>query len=67
MDPETDTIRCFVMRETAAAYLLRDRDEPGREAFFPKSQVSFKYRNLKTLEATVEAPLWLLEAKGWNS
>jgi hypothetical protein len=58
MEPETDIIRCWVMRETVAAWLLRDRDDATREAFFPKSEVSFKYRNIKTLEAT---------AKGWNA
>ena len=67
MDTETDIVRCWLIRETAGAYLLRDRDEETREAFFPKSQVSFRYRNPRTKEATAEIPLWLLDEKGWNS
>jgi len=66
MSQETEIVRCQVIRETAAAYLLRDRDEITREAYFPKSQVSFQRRNIKTGEATAEIPLWLLTEKGWN-
>lgn len=67
MSNETETVRCQVMRETTAAYLLRDKDELTREDFFPKSQVSFTRRNVITGEATAEIPLWLLNSKGWNS
>ena len=66
MNSSLETVRCKVIRETAAAFLLRDADEE-REAYFPKSQVSFTRRNVITGEATAEIPLWLLTAKGWNS
>ena len=66
MNSELETVRCQVIRETAAAYLLRDAEEK-REAYFPKSQVSFTRRNVITGEATAEIPLWLLSSKGWNS
>jgi hypothetical protein len=66
MSDQIETVRCLVIRETAAAYLLQDREETTREAFFPKSQVSFQRRNIKTGEATAEIPLWLLTEKGWN-
>ena len=67
MEAELETVHCQVIRETPAAYLLRDNAEPTREAYFPKSQVSFRRRNIKTGAATAEIPLWLLDKKGWNS
>ena len=67
MNAEVETVRCQVIRETDAAFRLRDHDEPSREAWFPKSQVSFARRNTKTGDATAEIPLWLLTEKGWNS
>ena len=67
MKTETDTVRVLVIQETAGAYLLRDLDEPAREAFFPKSTVSFDRRNIKTGEATAVISLWILEQKGWNN
>lgn len=66
MNSDTETVRCKVIRETAAAFLLRDAEE-DREAYFPKSQVSFSRRNVITGDATAEIPLWLLNSKGWNS
>jgi len=67
MNDAIEIIRCEVVRETDKAYLLRDREDAGRSAFFPKSQVSFQRRNIKTGEAVAEIPLWLLTEKGWNS
>ena len=67
MNAEIEIVRCSVIRETSGAWLLRDRDEPSREAYFPKSQISFRRRNIKTGEAEAEIPLWLLTEKGWNS
>lgn len=67
MSEQLELVNCLVLRETHAAFLLRDRNEPDREAFFPKSEVSFSRRNIKTGEATAEIPLWLLTAKGWNA
>jgi hypothetical protein len=66
MEPETDTISCQVIRESEKAYLIRDPDDT-REAWFPKSEVSFSRRNVKTGAATAIIPLWLLDAKNWNS
>ena len=66
MSNELETVNCFVIKETEKAYLLQDADNTDREAYFPKSQTSFKMRNMKTGKATAEIPLWLLEAKGWN-
>lgn len=67
MSSTIETVPCIVLRETAAAYLLRDQEDETREAYFPKSQVSFARRNIKTGEAVAEIPLWLLNTKGWNS
>lgn len=67
MGEELETVRCTVIRETVAAYLLRDHEDQSRESYFPKSQVSFSRRNIKTGEATAEIPLWLLNSKGWNA
>lgn len=66
MDPETETVACVVLKETEKAYYLEDGDNPDRAAWFPKSQVSFRSRNVKTGVAVAEIPLWLLENKGWN-
>lgn len=65
-DAAVEVVRCAVVRETEKAYLLRDSDAPERESWFPKSQVSFRQRNVKTGVATAEIPLWLLERNGWN-
>lgn len=66
MSNEIEVLTCTVLRESDAAYMLRDGDNPEREAWFPKSQVSFRMRNTETGKATAEIPLWLLEKKGWN-
>ena len=66
MEPTTDTIRVQVIRESEKAYLLRDPQDTC-EAWFPKSEVSFSRRNVKTGQAEAIIPLWLLDAKNWNS
>ena len=66
MYEEPEIVNCVVLRETDLAFLLSDRDNPDTEAYFPKSQISFKQRNLKTGMAVVEIPAWLLKAKGWS-
>ena len=65
LNPELETVLCHVIRETEKAYLLQDDDCPERQSYFPKSQVSFARRNIKTGAATAEIPLWLLAEKGW--
>lgn len=64
---ETDDVECVVLRETEKAYFLQDKNDESREAYFPKSQVSFKRRNVLTKEAVAEIPLWLLREKGWDA
>jgi hypothetical protein len=66
MEPKTEIIHVTILRETRAAWLMRDCDNPEREAYFPQSEISFKRRNIKTGDAMAEIPLWLLEQKGWN-
>ena len=63
---ELETVLCIVVRESDAAYLLQDRAGHGNQEWFPKSQVSFQRRNIKTGEAVAEIPLWLLTKTGWN-
>ncbi len=63
---ELETVTVTILRETPAAWLMRDHNDPEREAYFPKSQVSFKRRNVQTGEAVAEIPLWLLKSKGWD-
>lgn len=60
---ETDIIKVTVVKETPKAFLL---SEGEKEAWFPKSQVSFQRRNIKTGEAVAEIPLWLIEKNNWN-
>lgn len=67
MPSNIEKIQCQVIRETGGAYLLQDHQDPERQDYFPKSQVSFTRRNINTGEAIAEIPLWLLDAKGWNS
>ncbi len=62
-DPETETVNVTIIGETEKAYRLSDGE---LERWFPKSEVTFQQRNIKTGKATAEIPLWLLEAKGWN-
>lgn len=64
---ETADVACTVIRETEKAFLLRDKDQPEREDWFPKSEIHFERRNVKTGDATANIPLWLLKAKGWNN
>jgi hypothetical protein len=61
------TVACQFISETEAAFLLEQADRPGRQAWFPKSQVSFQRRNIKTGDAMAEIPAWLLREKGWKA
>jgi len=63
--PETDTVNVTVVRETEKGYLLNDENHCG-QAWFPKSEVCFERRNIKTGKAVAIIPLWLIEANGWN-
>ena len=63
MSSELEPVAVEVVEERDASYLFRNED--GKEAFFPKSETSFKQRNLKTGKAVALVPLWLLEKKGW--
>jgi len=63
---DLEVVNCSVVKETPDAYQLRDSQDESRVEWFPKSQVSFRRRNVKTGAATAEIPLWLLTKKGWN-
>jgi RNase P/RNase MRP subunit p29 len=63
---ETDNVACIVVNETDKAFRLRDKSE-DREAWFPKSEIHFERRNVKTGDAVAVIPLWLLTSKGWNN
>lgn len=60
---EESKLKVKVLEEREKAYLLLN--EEGKEDWFPKSQVSFERRNVKTQEGTAIIPDWLLENKGW--
>jgi len=62
---ETDDVPVIVLEEREKCYYFQEK-EGDKKAFFPKSQITFKYRNIKTLQAVAVIPLWLLKEKGWN-
>lgn len=69
---DTEPVPVLVVRETEKAYLMQDRgqDDDGSEdseAWFPKSQIHFEQRNVKTGKAIAVIPMWLLKEKGWNA
>lgn len=67
MPNEIEKVECYVIAETDKAFLLQDKTDPDdRKSYFPKSQVSFSRRNIKTGDAIAEIPIWLLNKKGWN-
>jgi hypothetical protein len=67
IDIEIEKVACKVIGETELAYQLQEKHPDPREAWFPKSEVSFARRNIKTGDAVAEIPLWLLEAEGWEA
>lgn len=62
-DPETDDVQVTIENESDKAYQFID--DQDRIAWFPKSQVSFKYRS-PSGKATATIPLWLLKKNGWE-
>lgn len=62
-EPETDELKVTVEGETNTSYHLKCGE---KSAYFPKSQVSFKRRNVKSGEAVAEIPIWLLKDRGWD-
>jgi len=66
-DPETDKVKVTVVEESAKAYKLRDNENPDREAWFPKAEISFERKNVRTGDALAVIPLWLLKSKDWNA
>jgi hypothetical protein len=62
---ETDEVPVRVRSETGKAFELEDK-ESGGVAWFPKSQIHFERRNVKTGDAVAVIPLWLLKGKGWS-
>jgi hypothetical protein len=63
---ETDRVSCRVISESASAVKLEDGNDTSRVAWFPKSQIHFRSRNINTGIAVAEIPLWLLKSKGWD-
>lgn len=64
-EPELDEVQVFVTRDIPGekCYTLTGRHG---DAMFPKSEVSFKRRNVKTGAALAEIPVWLLKDRGWD-
>ena len=63
-EPELDEIDCEVLEEfeTDKSFCLRY----GKEmSLFPKSEVTFKRRNVLTGKAVAEIPVWLLRDRNW--
>lgn len=52
-------------RETEASWFFVAKDDKTKAAHFPKSQVSFTRRSVKTLDAIANIPDWLLNQRGW--
>ena len=67
MSDELEKVSVLVTGETELAYHFKERDGEEREAWFPKSHVSFAQRNVKTFKAVAEIPMWLLKKKGWDA
>ena len=65
-EPETDKVKVTVVEESAKAYRLRDNENPEREEWFPKSEISFERRSMTSGDALAVIPLWLLKSKDWN-
>jgi hypothetical protein len=65
MATETESVKCRVVSETPLAFQLERETEPGLAQWFPKSQIHFARRNVKTGDAEAVIPLWLLTEKGW--
>lgn len=63
---DVEPVAVTVIKESAKAFFLHDKDEMGADAWFPKSQISFETRNINTGDAIAEIPAWLLKEKGWS-
>lgn len=63
-EPETDTVHVTILDETEKAF--RFRNDNGDESWFPKSEVTFNSRNVKTYKAVAVIPIWLLEKNCWE-
>lgn len=65
-EPELDEIEVTVVNDDPdnKQYCFGLAD--GRAAWFPKSEVSFKRRNVITGKAVAEIPMWLLKDRGWD-
>lgn len=61
---DLDEIPVFITRDMPGE-LQYEFEHRGQKALFPKSQVSFKRRNVKTGAALAEIPVWLLKDRGW--
>ena len=57
--------RCYIFEDIEWSHLASH--DGDAEAFFPKSQIHFNRRNIKTGLASAMIPGWLLIEKGWRS
>ena len=67
MSDNIEKVPVSVISETPLAYQFRERTGDNRVEWFPKSEVSFSQRNIKTGKAVAEIPFWLLKKKGWDA
>ena len=67
-EPQTELVVVNVLGEKGLNWILQDLTEetiPPKIAGFPKSQVVFERRNVKTGKALANIPVWLLEDRNW--
>ena len=65
-ESDSEELAVMLLRETEKAYLLK-HIHTEKEAWFPKSQISFEYFNPEKLKGSVVIPTWLLEKKVRNN
>ena len=63
INDDESTVSVTILDETEKAYLFLHGTQ---QAWFPKSEVYFESRNLKTCKAIAIIPDWLLQKKGWE-
>ncbi len=61
---DSEDVQCMVVGETSGCWKLQ-RSTDAEPALFPKSEVVFKRRNVKTGQAVANIPAWLLEDRSW--
>jgi hypothetical protein len=62
-DDDDSVVSVLIIDETEKAYLFHNE---GKQEWFPKSEVHFESRNIKTGKARAIIPDWLMQKKGWE-